>query len=78
MAGNFRDFRYFRPLDGVLDSKGPLSSAIAPRILAEVNKQVKSVTGASTPVSVEFEPLSDDSAVNSVKRKHKSQSNTFP
>ena len=39
-------YRYFRPADGVLDSKGPLSGTIAPSVLAEVNKEVKSVAGA--------------------------------
>ena len=35
-------YRYCRPADGVLDSKGPLSrTIIALSILAEVNKEVK-------------------------------------
>ena len=39
-------YRYCRPADDVLDSKGPLSRTIAPSVLAEVNKEVKSVTAA--------------------------------
>ena len=39
-------YHYCRPADDVLDSKGPLSRTIAPSILAEVNKEVKSVTVA--------------------------------
>ena len=39
-------YRYFRPAHGVLDSKGPLLGTIAPSVLAEVNKEVKSVAGA--------------------------------
>ena len=39
-------YRYCRPADGVLDSKGPLSRAIAPSILAEVNREVKLVAAA--------------------------------
>ena len=38
-------YRYFRPADGVLDSKGPLSGTIAPSVLAEVKKEVNSVAG---------------------------------
>ena len=36
-------YRYCRPADGVLDSKGPLSPMIAPSILAEVNNEVELV-----------------------------------
>ena len=36
-------YRYCRPADGVLDSKGPLSRTIAPSILTGVNKEVKLV-----------------------------------
>ena len=36
-------YRYFRPADGVLDSKGLLSGMIATSDLAEVNEEVKSV-----------------------------------
>ena len=41
-------YRYFRPADGVLDYKGLLLSAIAPSVLAVVNKQVRSVASAQT------------------------------
>ena len=39
-------YRYCRPADDVLDYKGPLSRMIAPSVLAEDNKEVKSVTAA--------------------------------
>ena len=32
-------YRYYRPADGVLDSKGPLSRTIPPAVLSEVNKE---------------------------------------
>ena len=32
-------YRYYRLADGVLDSKSPLSSTIAPSVLAEVNRR---------------------------------------
>ncbi|MCG8624738.1 MAG: hypothetical protein MJE68_22420 [Proteobacteria bacterium] len=35
-------YRYCRPADGILDSKGPLSRAIAPSVLAEVNREAQS------------------------------------
>jgi hypothetical protein len=37
-------YRYCQPANGVLDSDGPLSRTIAPSILTEVNKGVKSAT----------------------------------
>jgi hypothetical protein len=39
-------YRYCQPDDGVLDSNGPLFHTIAPSVLAEVNKGVKSATAA--------------------------------
>ena len=41
-------YRYCRPADGVLDSKGPLSRTIPPAVLSEVNKRVKLVTANQT------------------------------
>ena len=34
-------YRWFRPVNGVLDPKGPLSSTVPPSVLTEVNKEVK-------------------------------------
>ena len=34
---------YCWPGDGVVNSKGPLSRMIAPRVLSEINKEVKLV-----------------------------------
>ena len=36
-------YRYCRPADGIIDSKGPVALTIAPNILTEVNKEVKLV-----------------------------------
>ena len=36
-------YRYCRPADSIIDSKGPLSRTIVPSVLAELNKEVKLV-----------------------------------
>ena len=45
----------YRPVDGVLDSKGPLSRTIHPAVLSEVYKRVKLVgrrVGAAPLITV--------------------------
>ena len=49
-------YRYCRPADGVLNSKGPLSCTVSPRVLAEVNKEVKLVATGQKKKRGSFTP----------------------